>query len=73
VCARACLLTPTQVLRNAIPKTLADTIGFDKVVKQVPENYLRALFASHVASRFVYAAGLQQSDFAFYEFVEKYV
>lgn len=62
-----------KVLRNAIPKTLADTIGFEKVVQQVPENYLRALFASHIASRFVYAAGLQQSDFAFYEFVEQYV
>lgn len=63
----------TKVLRNAIPKTLATTIGFDKVVQHVPENYLRALFASQIASRFVYAAGLEQSDFAFYEFVEKYV
>ena len=61
------------MLRNAIPKTLAATIGFETVLSRTPESYARALFASHIASRFVYTAGLTQSDFAFYEFVEKYV
>ena len=68
------------MLRNAIPKTLveliagtnADAAGFETVVKRIPESYARALFASHLASRFVYSSGLAQSDFAFYEFVELY-
>jgi hypothetical protein len=33
----------------------------------VPESYLRAIFGSHLASRFVYEFGNNPSQFAFFD------
>jgi glutamate dehydrogenase len=41
------------VMKRAIPKTLVDTVGLDTLLTRLPEPYLRALFSSFVASRFV--------------------
>jgi glutamate dehydrogenase len=38
---------------------------------QVPENYLRAIFGSYLASRFVYQYGVSASQFAFFDFMSK--
>lgn len=38
---------------------------------QVPENYLRAIFGSYLASRFVYEYGNQPSQFSFFDFMSK--
>lgn len=37
------------------------------MVLQVPDNYLRAIFGSYLASRFVYEYGSSPSQFAFYD------
>lgn len=34
---------------------------------QVPDNYLRAIFGSYLASRFVYEYGSAPSQFAFFD------
>ena len=34
---------------------------------QVPDNYLRAVFGSYLASRFVYEHGSSPSQFAFFD------
>lgn len=34
---------------------------------QVPDNYLRSIFGSYLASRFVYEHGSSPSQFAFFE------
>lgn len=34
---------------------------------QVPESYLRAVFGSHLASRFVYQHGNNPSHFSFFD------
>ena len=34
---------------------------------QVPDNYLRAIFGSYLASRFVYEFGSSPSQFAFFD------
>ena len=39
--------------------------------KQVPDNYLRAIFGSYLASRFVYEYGVSASQFAFFDFMSK--
>ena len=39
--------------------------------KQVPDNYLRAIFGSFLASRFVYEYGVSASQFAFFDFMSK--
>ena len=41
------------VMRRAIPKTLIDLIGLEKLLTRLPEAYQRALFSSWVASHFV--------------------
>lgn len=40
------------VLQEAFPKLLLDKLGLDKLMKRVPENYIKAIFGSYMASRF---------------------
>lgn len=37
------------------------------VLCKVPDNYLRAIFGSYLASRFVYEHGSNPSQFAFFD------
>jgi glutamate dehydrogenase len=61
-----------RILREAIPASLARLVGgADVAIARLPVNYLRALFGSRLASRFIYACGLGNSDFAFYEYVDR--
>ena len=41
------------------------------IAKQVPDNYIRAIFGSYLASRFVYSYGINASQFAFFDFMNK--
>ena len=56
-----------HVLADALPRLLLDKIGLDTIIHRVPDNYLRAIFGSFLASRFVYEHGSQPSQFAFYD------
>lgn len=71
------------VLSNALPKLLLDKIGLDLIMErvgfsviaenyyltalQVPDNYLRSIFGSYLASKFVYEFGSSPSPFAFFD------
>lgn len=44
-------------------------ISVVSLLQRVPEPYLRALFGSTLASRFVYTFGLESNEFAFHSFV----
>lgn len=57
------------VLLETLPKLLVEKMGLETLVKRVPENYMRAIFGSYLASRFVYKYGTQPSQFAFFEFM----
>ncbi|KAH7064266.1 Glutamate/Leucine/Phenylalanine/Valine dehydrogenase-domain-containing protein [Paraphoma chrysanthemicola] len=59
------------VLMEALPELLLQQIGLDKISERVPENYLRAIFGSYLASRFVYQYGVSASQFAFFDFMSK--
>ncbi|KAL2206317.1 NAD+ dependent glutamate dehydrogenase [Sarocladium strictum] len=59
------------VLKDALPKLLQEKIGLDTIIKRVPDNYLRAIFGSYLASRFVYEFGSEPSQFAFFDFMSK--
>jgi len=61
-----------KVLMEAIPITLIDQLGMDEIMKNCPENYLRASFATFLASRYVYKYGLNANEFAFFEFMRQY-
>ncbi|KAJ6113763.1 Glutamate dehydrogenase NAD-dependent [Penicillium sp. IBT 18751x] len=60
-----------SVLSDALPSLLLDKIGLDNILERVPESYLRAIFGSHLASRFVYEFGNNPSQFSFFDFMTK--
>ncbi|OBT52925.1 NAD-specific glutamate dehydrogenase [Pseudogymnoascus sp. 24MN13] len=60
-----------SVLKDALPKLLLDKIGLDAIIERVPDNYLRSIFGSYLASRFVYEFGTSTSQFAFFDFMSK--
>lgn len=57
------------IFREALPQTLQHTVGLENILKRVPEGYLKAIFGSYMASRFVYQHGPTPSQFAFFEFM----
>jgi glutamate dehydrogenase len=56
-----------SVLTDALPKLLLEKIGLDLIIERVPDNYLRAIFGSYLASRFVYEVGASPGQFAFFD------
>jgi glutamate dehydrogenase len=60
-----------QVFKEALPQTLQQKIGLDKILQRVPDNYLKSIFGSYLASRFVYEYGSTPSQFAFFDFMSK--
>lgn len=56
-----------SVLKDALPNTLLEKIGLDTILTRVPINYLRSIFGSYLASRFVYDHGSNPSQFAFFD------
>ena len=54
------------------PNTLLEQLGLDTLLKRVPEQYVRALFGSFLASRFVYQYGIEPNQFAFFEFMSRF-
>lgn len=60
------------ILAEALPKQLQNAIGLDVILQRVPSNYLRAIFGSYLAGRFIYEMGSSPGQFAFFEYmVEK--
>jgi glutamate dehydrogenase len=55
------------VLADALPNLLIEKLGLDTIIHRVPDTYLRAIFGSYLASRFVYECGSSPSQFAFYD------
>ncbi|ETI19366.1 hypothetical protein G647_09198 [Cladophialophora carrionii CBS 160.54] len=60
-----------QVFKEALPQTLQQKIGLDKILQRVPDKYLKSIFGSYLASRFVYEYGSTPSQFAFFDFMSK--
>nr|AOE43328.1 glutamate dehydrogenase 2 [Rostrostelium ellipticum] len=60
-----------KIISAACPKVLLDLLGVDKIVERVPVPYLKAIFGSYLASRFVYECGLSSPEFAFFTFIQK--
>jgi glutamate dehydrogenase len=60
-----------KVVACCIPRVLVDAIGFAKILRRVPSTYLKAVFASHLASRYVYTYGLDANEINFYEFLRE--
>ena len=57
----------TSILKDALPNLLLEKIGLDTILKRVPANYLKSIFGSYLASRFIYQYGPNPSQFAFFD------
>lgn len=57
------------VLVDSLPAILLKAIGIKLILERVPETYLRALFATRLASRFVYTRGIDSNPAKFLEFI----
>ncbi|RPA83364.1 NAD-specific glutamate dehydrogenase [Ascobolus immersus RN42] len=55
------------VLNEALPNLLIEKIGLDTLLGRIPEKYLRSIFGSYLASRFVYEHGSTPSAVTFYD------
>lgn len=61
-----------KVIEIGVPKSLVQLVGVNRILTRVPENYLRALFASRLAGRYVYKYGLDANEVDFYQFIEEF-
>jgi len=70
------LFKDRRLFRNVIqcccPTVLIDEIGFTRIMRRVPEAYLRAVFASRMASRYVYSCGLDGNEIDFYNYIKDF-
>lgn len=58
-----------KILHRALPNLLIHQCGYDRIFARVPQNYLRAVAAVWVASRYIYKYGIEASEFSFYQFM----
>lgn len=65
-----------RLFENAIqcccPRVLIKKVGFERVLERVPDTYLQAIFASRLASRYVYSFGLDANEIDFHKYIESY-
>jgi len=59
-----------KALACCVPKALIEQVGFENIMKRVPKNYLKALFAASLAGRYVYQFGLDANEINFYGFLK---
>jgi len=59
------------IMEEALPNTLLDQLGLDTILERVPVPYLKSIFGSYLASRFIYLHGVGASQFAFFDFMNK--
>jgi glutamate dehydrogenase len=60
-----------KVIAKGVPPALTAKVGVDKILKRVPEAYLKALFASRIAGQYVYKSGLDANEIDFFEFLKE--
>ncbi|EME42299.1 hypothetical protein DOTSEDRAFT_73208 [Dothistroma septosporum NZE10] len=60
-----------SVLNDALPNLLLQKVGLEKILERVPESYLRAIFGSFLASRFIYSMGISASPVSFFAFMNQ--
>ncbi|MBN1351600.1 NAD-glutamate dehydrogenase [candidate division KSB1 bacterium] len=60
-----------KVIAQHCPKILVETVSIETIMTRAPKNYLKAIFASWLASHFIYKYGLHADEIDFYEFLSK--
>jgi glutamate dehydrogenase len=57
------------IIEGYCPLSLIRQVGIETVMKKVPVAYLKAIFASRLASQYVYLYGLEANELNFYTFI----
>jgi len=60
-----------NVISDYCPQVLLDLVGWDELLLRVPAAYMNAIFASRLASKYVYSLGLDANELDFFNFVER--
>ena len=60
-----------KIIKGCCPDVLIEHVGFKAVLDRVPDLYLRAIFASRLASRYVYRFGLDSNEIDFHNYVRQ--
>eukprot|EP00127_Corallochytrium_limacisporum_P005637 Clim_evm16s210 gene=Clim_evmTU16s210 len=63
----------TVIFNEYCPQALLKLVPLDDIIERVPDSYLRAIFGSYLASRYVYRYGMTSSPFTFFEFMTEYL
>lgn len=58
-----------KILQRCLPQVLLQLVDLQVVRERVPENYIRAIFGSYLASNYVYKYGLETRETSFFEFI----
>ena len=61
-----------KVVECCCPQVLVEHAGFENIMERIPLSYLKAIFASRLASRYVYKYGLDANEVDFFEFIKEY-
>ncbi|MFW6160850.1 MAG: NAD-glutamate dehydrogenase domain-containing protein, partial [Acidobacteriota bacterium] len=61
-----------NVIKCCCPMILVEEIGLEKILQRVPDSYLKAIFASRLASRYIYTYGLEANEINFFNFLQEY-
>ena len=60
-----------KVLSMHAPPILLEWLGIENVIQNLPDIYLRAAFASHLASCYVYRYGLESNEISFFNYIQE--
>jgi glutamate dehydrogenase len=60
-----------KVLKQSIPPSLLNHVGFENIWKNTPRNYLIAMVATNLAAKYVYENGMDASEFKFYNYLKR--
>jgi glutamate dehydrogenase len=58
-----------RIVKLYTPPCLLELVGLENILSRVPENYLKAIAATTVATRFIYSRGLRANEVDFYHFI----
>lgn len=57
-------------IKNHCPAVLVKELGIETILKRVPMNYLRAIFATNLAAHYIYENGLTANEVDFFKYIE---
>jgi glutamate dehydrogenase len=62
-----------RVVQEYVPQSLLDLVGLDNILSRVPDNYIRAIMATKLATGYVYSHGLDSNEIDFYSYLQSFL